>query len=61
MGGGTAGAPRAREIMRVALLKDPEMRERIERAGFAETDDPGSHEANDLGAAQPAGQPEPPQ
>jgi penicillin-binding protein 2 len=60
MGGGTAGAPRAREIMRVALLKDPEMRERIERAGFAETDDPGSHEANDLGAAQPAGQPEPP-
>ena len=61
MGGGTAGAPRAREIMRVALLKDPEMRERIERSGFVETDDPGSHEANDLGAAQPAGQPEPTQ
>jgi penicillin-binding protein 2 len=30
MGGGTAGAPRAREIMKVALLKDPEMRARIE-------------------------------
>lgn len=54
MGGGTAGAPRAREVMRVALLKDPEIRERIERSGFAETEDPGSHEANALGAAQPA-------
>jgi penicillin-binding protein 2 len=31
MGGGTAGAPRAREVMRVALLKDPEIRARIER------------------------------
>ena len=61
MGGGTAGAPRAREVMRVALLKDPEMRERIERSGFVETDDPGSHEANDLGAAGPTGEPEPPQ
>ena len=30
-GGATAGAPRAREIMRTVLLKDPEMRERIER------------------------------
>jgi penicillin-binding protein 2 len=54
MGGGTAGAPRAREVMRVALLKDPEIRERIEQSGFAETEDPGSHEANALGAAQPA-------
>ena len=34
MGGGTAGAPRAREVMRVALLKDPEIRARIEQAGF---------------------------
>ena len=34
MGGGTAGAPRAREVMRVALLKDPEIRRRIEQAGF---------------------------
>jgi penicillin-binding protein 2 len=31
MGGSTAAAPRAREIMRVALLKDPEIRARIER------------------------------
>ncbi|MDP3405536.1 MAG: penicillin-binding protein 2 [Brevundimonas sp.] len=37
MGGGTAGAPRAREVMRVALLKDPEIRARIEQSGFAET------------------------
>ena len=29
--GGTASAPRAREIMRVALLKDPELRARIEK------------------------------
>ncbi len=54
MGGGTAGAPRAREVMRVALLKDPEIRQRIEQSGFAETEDPGSHEANALGASQPA-------
>ena len=44
MGGGTAAAPRAREVMRVALLKDAEMRERIERNGFVETQDPGAHE-----------------
>jgi penicillin-binding protein 2 len=31
MGGSTAAAPRAREIMRVALLKDPDIRARIER------------------------------
>jgi penicillin-binding protein 2 len=30
-GGATEGAPRAREIMRVALLKDPEVRARIEQ------------------------------
>lgn len=29
--GGSAGAPRAREVMRVALLKDPEIRARIEK------------------------------
>jgi penicillin-binding protein 2 len=29
--GGTAAAPRAREIMRVALLKDPDIRARVER------------------------------
>lgn len=43
MGGGTAGAPRAREVMKVALLKDPEIRRRIEQAGFVEADDPGAH------------------
>ncbi|MFN3573716.1 MAG: penicillin-binding protein 2 [Phenylobacterium sp.] len=31
LGGATAAAPRAREVMRVALLKDPEIRARIER------------------------------
>lgn len=31
MGGSTAAAPRAREIMRVALLKDPEIRARVEK------------------------------
>ena len=31
LGGATAGAPRAREVMRVALLKDPELRSRIEK------------------------------
>jgi penicillin-binding protein 2 len=30
-GGATEGAPRAREIMRIALLKDPEVRARIEQ------------------------------
>ena len=30
LGGGTAGAPRARELMKIALLKDPEMLRRIE-------------------------------
>ncbi|HYD46537.1 MAG TPA: penicillin-binding protein 2 [Phenylobacterium sp.] len=36
MGGATAGAPRAREVMRVALLKDPEIRERITRTPMPE-------------------------
>ena len=61
MGGGTAGAPRAREVMKVALLKDPEIRQRIEQSGFAETEDPGSHEANALGASGPAAVTETPQ
>jgi penicillin-binding protein 2 len=59
-GGATAGAPRAREIMRVALLKDPEMRARI---GNPETPPPlpetGPTEGEDPGppteaAASPA-------
>ena len=48
MGGGTAGAPRAREIMRVALLKDPEIRARIEQSGFVESEDPGAHDVADI-------------
>ncbi|MFC5343314.1 penicillin-binding protein 2 [Brevundimonas staleyi] len=41
LGGGTAGAPRAREVMRTTLLKDPEIRARIEHAGFeAEAPEP---------------------
>jgi penicillin-binding protein 2 len=31
LGGGTAAAPRAREVMRMALLKDPEIRARVEQ------------------------------
>lgn len=59
MGGGTAGAPRAREIMRVALLKDPEIRARIEQSGFAETEDPGAHEVSELPGNIAAPPPEP--
>jgi len=33
--GASAAAPKAREIMRVALLKDPEIRKRIESGGIA--------------------------
>lgn len=55
MGGGTAGAPRAREVMKVALLKDPEIRARIEQSGFAETEDAG---AAAQGAAPEAVQPD---
>ncbi|AQR61597.1 penicillin-binding protein 2 [Brevundimonas sp. LM2] len=59
MGGGTAGAPRAREVMRVALLKDPEIRARIEQSGFAEaTSYPGDAEGPSL-AAQTASAPAP--
>ena len=45
MGGGTAGAPRAREVMKVALLKDPEIRARIEQSGFEVQEDQGALEA----------------
>ena len=57
MGGGTAGAPRAREIMRVALLKDPEIRARIEQSGFAETEDAGAHDVDELAPAATADAP----
>lgn len=49
LGGGTAGAPRAREVMRVALLKDPEIRARIEQAGFEAPEDAGAREAEARG------------
>ncbi len=59
LGGGTAGAPRAREVMKVALLKDPEIRRRIEQAGFAETEDAGAHASEALGTDAPAPSPGP--
>lgn len=51
LGGGTAGAPRAREVMKVALLKDPEIRARIEQAGFEAPEDAGAREAEARGEA----------
>ena len=60
LGGATAGAPRAREVMRVALLKDPQIRARIEKPlpmpeltpeGLAEGAAPGAPVA---GAPPPA-------
>jgi penicillin-binding protein 2 len=50
LGGGTAGAPRAREVMKVALLKDPEMRQRITGSAAGPEDAPGV----DAGPAAPA-------
>jgi len=51
-GGATAGAPRAREVMRTVLLKDPEMRERITRPLPPEPDSSISEEeAAQVGAA----------
>ncbi|MBX3478049.1 MAG: penicillin-binding protein 2 [Brevundimonas sp.] len=49
LGGGTAGAPRAREVMKVALLKDPEIRARIEQEGFEAPEDAGAREAEARG------------
>ena len=49
LGGGTAGAPRAREVMKVALLKDPEIRARIEQVGFEAQEDAGASEAEARG------------
>ena len=42
LGGATAAAPRAREVMRVALLKDPEIRARIEKPTPMPEMDPGA-------------------
>ncbi|MGQ2992012.1 MAG: penicillin-binding protein 2 [Brevundimonas sp.] len=50
-GGATAGAPRAREIMRTVLLKDPEMLERIQRPPPPEPQGPATLEDPNFGAA----------
>ena len=43
--GSSAAAPRAREVMRVALLKDPEIRARIENPTALPTLEPEEGEA----------------
>lgn len=50
-GGATAGAPRAREIMRTALLKNPEMLERIQRPLPPEPEGDATGDDADFGAA----------
>ena len=50
MAGSTAAAPRAREIMRTVLLKDPEMRDRITRPPPPEATGPELDEGS-IGAA----------
>ncbi|WP_421731381.1 penicillin-binding protein 2 [Brevundimonas sp.] len=60
LGGGTAGAPRAREVMKVALLKDPEIRARIEQAGFEAPEDAGVREAEARGEDAAAATPDTP-
>ena len=50
-GGATAAAPRAREIMRTVLLKDPEMLERIQRPPPPEAQGPLVEEGAVEGAA----------
>jgi penicillin-binding protein 2 len=51
--GSSAAAPRAREVMRVALLKDPEIRARIERpTPLSDAPDEGE---GDVGAADALG------
>ncbi|WP_421728797.1 penicillin-binding protein 2 [Brevundimonas sp.] len=53
-GGGTAGAPRAREVMRTVLLKDPEMRDRITRPPPPEATGPEVEEGSIGAAPEPA-------
>lgn len=53
-GGSADAAPRAREVMKVALLKDPEMRARIERPLPPEPTGPMSEEEANFGAAPDA-------
>ena len=52
-GGATAGAPRAREVMRTVLLKDPDMRARIERPPPPEPTGPAESDDIVAGAAPP--------
>jgi penicillin-binding protein 2 len=47
MFGSSAAAPRAREVMRVALLKDPEIRARIEKPMPLPSLEPGDTEASE--------------
>ena len=51
LAGSTAGAPRAREIMRTVLLKDPEMRDRITRPPPPEAERPITEDESNFGAA----------
>jgi penicillin-binding protein 2 len=53
-GGSADAAPRAREVMKVALLKDPEMRARIERPLPPEPTGPISEDEANFGAAPEA-------
>uniref|UniRef100_UPI003CEB02EB penicillin-binding transpeptidase domain-containing protein n=1 Tax=Brevundimonas sp. SL161 TaxID=2804613 RepID=UPI003CEB02EB len=57
MAGSTAAAPRAREIMRTVLLKDPEMRERITRPPPPEATGPQLDEGAIGAAPEPVGVP----
>jgi penicillin-binding protein 2 len=65
-GGATEGAPRAREIMRVALLKDPEIRARIEQPlptyrapAPPAPEDPSRAAPDEMGPPEIAAQPRP--
>ncbi len=56
LGGATAGAPRAREVMRVALLKDPELRARIETP-LPMPEDPQAAEPDGVAPGAPVARP----
>jgi len=60
LGGATAAAPRAREVMRVALLKDPQVRARIEQPLPMPELGPESGLEGAAPAAPSLGQPTPP-
>lgn len=56
-GGSADAAPRAREVMKVALLKDPEMRARIERPLPPEPTGPMTEDELNIGSAPPVDTP----